>query len=59
MQLSKLCLKMILEHKSLLELMRTVARTAENNQYVTFSSNIVLAQDIKNYLKIYRPRNSV
>jgi len=50
-QISKLCLQMILEHKSLLELMRTVARTAENNQYVTFSSNVVLAQDIKKLFK--------
>jgi len=58
-QISELCLKMILEYRPLLELTRIVARTAENNQHVTFFQASCWLQRLNNYLKICRPRNFV
>jgi len=34
----KLCLKMIVEHRTLISLTKNIARAARNNQHVTFSS---------------------
>jgi len=39
---SELCLKMIVEHRTLLNITKIVVKVTENKQHVTFSPSVVL-----------------
>jgi len=48
---SELCLKMIVGHRTLLNLTKIVVKAAGNSQHGTFSSSVVLDQETKKLIK--------